>query len=135
MHHEAGLTLIEVTIAAMMLAVALVALGGMQVVGIHLNTNAKRTTQMAVIAQQTLETLLALPYNDAMLQDHTPTDLTTKTTYTAPHPPQGHTVQWTVNDRVLTPQCTIKVIDITVTHKSTGQHDKTLMLSGARSNL
>lgn len=135
MHRDAGFTLIESMVAAMILAVAMVALGGMQMVAIHLNAKAKHTTQMAVIAQHTMEALLALPYGDAMLQDRDPADSTTQTTYSAPNPPAGYTVQWTVNDHSINPHFTIKAIDITVTRTITGRSATTLTLSCARSSL
>ena len=135
MHREAGVTLIEVVVTAMIFAVALVTLGGMQVLVIQLNAKAKRSTQLAAIAQQRLEALFALPYSDATLQDHTPAESITKSTYTAPQPLQGYTVQWMVKDHVITPQYTIKAIDVTVTSTLTGGREHSLTLSGARSSL
>lgn len=135
MHGEKGFTLTEVMVAMMILAVALVALAGMQLVAIHVNADAKITTQMAAVAQQSMEEMLALPYNHIDLQDNDPADITQKTTYKVKNPPQGHTIQWTVNDNVVNPQLTIKSIDLTVTRKVNRKNDKTLTLSFARSSL
>lgn len=135
MHGEKGFTLTEVLVAMMILAVALVALAGMQLVAIQVNAEAKITTQLAVVAQHRMEEMLALPYNHSDLQDHDPADVSQKTTYKAKNPPQGHAIQWTVNDTVVNPQLTIKSIDLTVTRQGSRKQDKTLTLSFARSSL
>jgi type IV pilus assembly protein PilV len=64
---EVGFTLLEVMIAVTVLTVGLLAVAGMQTAAIRGNDNAHRVTEGTTWAQDRLELLVALPYNDARL--------------------------------------------------------------------
>ncbi len=66
---EGGFTLIEVIIAISILTVGLLAVASMQTAAIQGNFFAYRTTQAATLAQDRLEYLLSLPYDDTLLQE------------------------------------------------------------------
>ena len=65
--NEAGFTLLEVIIAISILTVGLLAVAGMQTAAIRSNDNAYRVTEATTWAQDRLELLMALPFNDARL--------------------------------------------------------------------
>ena len=64
---EAGFTLIEVIVAISILTVGLLAVASMQTAAIQGNNNAYRVTEGATWAQDRLEFLLSLSYDDALL--------------------------------------------------------------------
>jgi prepilin-type N-terminal cleavage/methylation domain-containing protein len=64
---EAGFTLLEVIVAISILTVGLLAVASMQTAAIHGNDTAYRITETVTWAQDRLEYLLALPYDDAAL--------------------------------------------------------------------
>ncbi len=62
-----GFSLIEVLITLVILAVGLLALGGMQIFSIRGNAFSQRVTQATVLAQDKLEVLRRLPFEDSSL--------------------------------------------------------------------
>jgi type IV pilus assembly protein PilV len=64
---EAGFTLLEIIVAISILSVGLLAVASMQTAAIQGNDNAYRVTESVTWAQDRLEFLLALPYDDAAL--------------------------------------------------------------------
>ena len=62
-----GFSLIEVLIALVLLAVGLLALGGMQIVSIKGNSFSRQITQATVLTQSKLEELKRLPFDDSDL--------------------------------------------------------------------
>ncbi len=62
-----GFSLIEVLIALVILAVGMLALGGMQVVSIKGNSFSQKMTQATVLTQNKLEELRKLPFADSSL--------------------------------------------------------------------
>jgi type IV pilus assembly protein PilV len=68
---EAGFTLLEVIIAISILTVGLLAVASMQTAAIRGNDAAYRITEGATWAQDRLEYLMALPYDDTALSNGT----------------------------------------------------------------
>ena len=81
---EAGFTLLEVIIAISILTVGLLAVAAMQTSAIRGNDSAYHVTEGATWAQDRLEFLMALPYEDSALSNGTgKTDpMTTPADYT-----------------------------------------------------
>jgi type IV pilus modification protein PilV len=127
---EKGFTLIEVLVAMAVFSVALLGLEKMHLTAIQVNSVASRLTQATTLAQDRVERLLAMPYNDPLLVDNTATG--SFTSYTDPNPPQGYTIEWKVDTDV--PSVGIKTINIFVTWKNL-QASKTFSLSIQKSNL
>jgi type IV pilus assembly protein PilV len=154
---EQGFSLIEVMIAMTVFSLSLAALGAMQLVAINFNASAQMMTQLATLAQETMEKLMVLPYNDAYLRDETPVG--SKTTYIAYIDPAGDTsnpptactssmceatppsvyrykVQWQVDADFPPdfPPASIKTVDVTVRGRI-GTRERTYALSFAKSRL
>lgn len=150
---EQGFSLVEVMIAMTVFSLSLAALGAMQLVAITFNASAQEMTQLAARAQETMEKLMVLPYNDAYLRDETSVE--SKTTYIAyvdlagntSNPPTACTssmceatppsvyrykVQWQVD--VDFPSANIKTVDVTVTGRR-GTRERTYALSFAKSRI
>lgn len=66
---QSGFTLIEVMIALVILAAGLLALATMQIVSIRSNAFSSEMTYSTMLAQQRLEILKNLPFNDGALAD------------------------------------------------------------------
>ena len=66
---EDGFTLIEVLVAISILAFGLLAVASMQLAAIQANSSAIETTEALNVAQDKMEELIALPFNDADLLD------------------------------------------------------------------
>lgn len=66
---EGGFTLIEVIVAISILTVGLLAVASMQMAAIRGNFFAYRTSEATTLAQDRLEYLLSLPYDDTLLED------------------------------------------------------------------
>ena len=90
-----GFTFIEVSVSIMMLSIALLSMAGMQMIAIRGNSFANQLSQGSSTAEDIVESLLLLPYNDPSFQDTTPIGYFT--TYDAPSPPPGYTAQWHVD--------------------------------------
>jgi Tfp pilus assembly protein PilV len=140
-------------IAMTVFSLSLAALGAMQLVAINFNASAQVMTQLATLAQETMEKLMVLPYNDAYLRDETPVG--SKTTYIAYIDPAGDTsnppasctssmceaappsvyrykVQWQVDADF--PSANINTVDVTVIGRI-GTRERTYALSFAKSRL
>jgi len=96
MKTAAGFTLVEVLIAMAMLSFGLLALAGMQVAAIRVNSASNRLTEVTTLMQDKVEELMSLPFTHASLVDTTPVG--TRQCYTEPAPPQGYTLEWCVDD-------------------------------------
>jgi len=133
---EKGFTLIEVLMATVVFSLALLGIETMHLSAIQVNSIASRLTQATTLAQDKVERLMAMPYDDPMLDDTTATGSTT--TYpNAAHPdpsppPQGYTITWEVDTDV--PSAGLKTINIFVTWKNL-KVSKTFSLSMRKSNL
>lgn len=79
---QRGFTLVEVMVAVLLLALGLAALAAAQMTAVTLNARANGMTRLATMAQERLETLLALPYNHPQLLDTAAG--AAKTTYDVP---------------------------------------------------
>jgi type II secretion system protein I len=85
---QGGFTILEVMIAISILAVGLMAVFSAQSRSIMGNTNANRQTQAMTLAQDRMEELLAVPYDDL---DAAGSPVTA---------PGGYEVKWTVTEYV-----------------------------------
>jgi type IV pilus assembly protein PilV len=101
---EKGFSLIEVVIAMSILSVGLLAIASMQISAIKVNSIANHLTKRSTIAQDKLEELVAMPYNDSNL-DPANAPFPEETTAT------GYTITWTVADG---PVDKTKLIKVTV---------------------
>jgi type IV pilus assembly protein PilV len=91
---SAGFTLIEVIIAISLLAVGLLAVASMQISAITGNAQANRVTEATTAAQDKLEELMALDYNnsgDLSEGQHADTDPPYDRTWTVTDDPGGVT--------------------------------------------
>lgn len=89
---EAGFTLLEVIAAVSILTVGLLAVASMQTAAVQGNDNAYRITEGTNWVQNRLEALLALPYNDPLLE------LGTGKEDPIPQTLNGYTITYNVND-------------------------------------
>jgi prepilin-type N-terminal cleavage/methylation domain-containing protein len=96
---KAGFTILEVMVAISILAVGLMAVFTAQSRSITGNTNANRQTEAMTLAQDKMEELLALFYDDVNTDGSPVSD------------PGGYTVSWTVDDTVFP---NTKLITVTV---------------------
>ena len=121
---EGGFTLIEVMVAVLLLALGLAALAAVQITAVTLSARANGMTRLAMMAQERLEALLALPYNHPDLLDTVAG--AAKTTYDAApsEVPDGHRVYWCVNEGFPRPQ--IKTIDVVATQLGDAAEDGNL---------
>ena len=108
---EAGFTLLEVIIAISILTVGLLAVASMQTAAIRGNDTAYRVTESVTWAQDRLEFLLALPFDDPALS------LGTDKTDPMTSPPD-YTITYDVTDGPLTG--TTKWITVTATRQERG---------------
>ena len=133
---EKGFTLIEVLVAMAVFSLALLGLEKMHLTAIQVNATASRLTQATTLAQDKVERLMAMPYDDPMLADTTATGSTTtypNTGHPDPSPPpQGYTITWEVDTDVPSPG--LKTINIFVAWKNLNV-SKTFSLSIRKSNL
>jgi type IV pilus assembly protein PilV len=65
--NKKGFTLIEVMIGLVILAIGLLAIAGMQMTAVRGNFSSKNLTQASYVAQERLEFLRGLSFNDGML--------------------------------------------------------------------
>jgi type IV pilus assembly protein PilV len=98
---EAGFTLLEVILAISILTVGLLAVASMQVSAIRGNLYADSVTDAAALAQDRLENLMSLSYNDTQLASgEEETD-------------DGYTITWTVEPSDDVPNTKIIKVKIT----------------------
>ncbi|MBU1161271.1 MAG: prepilin-type N-terminal cleavage/methylation domain-containing protein [Proteobacteria bacterium] len=101
---EDGFTLIEVLIAVTIFAVGLLAVAGMQISAIRMNSTAGKLTNLSTWGMDKIEELSALAYSDPLLDS-------------AGNPHQeisgDYTISWTVIDN--NPVTNTKNITVTVT--------------------
>ena len=96
---QGGFTILEVMIAISILAIGLLAVFSTQTTSIRANTNANRLTEGMTLAQDKMEELLALSYDDVNTDGSPVSD------------PGGYTISWTVDDMVFP---NTKLITVTV---------------------
>lgn len=94
-----GFTILEVMIAISILAIGLLAVFSTQTRSMRANNNANRLTEGMTLAQDKMEELLALSYDDLDATGSPVTD------------PGGYTISWTVDDTVFS---NAKLITVTV---------------------
>ncbi len=103
---QRGFTLIELLFAITILSIGILGVATMQVSSINNNLNASVTTGAATAAEATIETLINLPWNSALLND------TTAESVTSPLIVQGdYRISWDVTDDLVN---NFKTITITV---------------------
>ena len=99
-----GYTLIEVLIAMAIFAIGFLALASIQIKSITQNASAKMYTEATTMAVESLERLIALPYDHSDLnQGDNPHSMTTG----------GYSIEWNVQDNI--PVTAAKTIVINVT--------------------
>jgi type IV pilus modification protein PilV len=122
---EAGFTLLEVIAAVSILTVGLLAVASMQTAAIQSNDKAYRVTEGATWAQNQLESLMGLPYNDSLLNNGTgKTDPTLST-------PNGYSISYNVDDGPVT---NTKLITVFATRQDRGA-TKIRRLTSIKNNL
>ena len=99
MTEKGGFTILEVMVAISILAVGLMAIFTAQSRSIMGNTAANRQTEAMTLAQDKMEELLALSYDDVNTDGSPVSD------------PGGYTISWTVDDMVFP---NTKLITVTV---------------------
>jgi prepilin-type N-terminal cleavage/methylation domain-containing protein len=97
---QSGFTILEVMIAISILAIGLLAVFSGQNMAIQGNNRATRLTEGMTLAQDKMEELLALPYDNI------------NTTGSPVNDPAGYTITWAVDDTAVTHG---KLITVTVT--------------------
>ena len=123
--NEAGFTLLEVIAAVSILTVGLLAVASMQTAAIQANDKAYRVTEGATWAQNRLETLMALPYNDPLLDNGTGKADPT------PPTPNGYSITYNVIDG---PVENTKRITVSATRQDRGA-TKIRRLTSIKNNL
>ena len=99
-----GYTLIEVLIALAIFAIGFLSLASIQIKSITQNASARMYTDATVMAVESLERLISLPYNHSDLnQGNNPHRMTA----------DGYTIEWNVQDNV--PVASAKTITVNVT--------------------
>jgi prepilin-type N-terminal cleavage/methylation domain-containing protein len=110
--NEEGFNLIEILIALSILTIGLLAVAKMQGTALNGDSFASAVTESTTLAQDKLEGLLSLPYNDLVDGDET-------------LPP--HTITWTVTDDNPVPNS--KLITVTVTRQYKGRTRTSQLIS------
>jgi type IV pilus assembly protein PilV len=105
-----GFTLIEVLIGLVLLAIGLLAIAGMQITSIKGNFFSSNMTQASILAQDLLESLRQLDYNDPALSVGTHDDGTIGTIFSR---------QYSVS---LVPGAVMVNITVTVNWKDSSSH-------------
>lgn len=101
---DRGFTLLEVIVAIAILTFGLLAVASMQIGAIQGNSFAGRVTEGTTWAQDKLEELIALSYDDLNHDD-------------SPEQQGGYTVAWTVGNG---PVANTKLITVSVTYREKG---------------
>jgi len=112
--NDRGYTLIEILIAVTIFSLGILAVAGMQVAAMSANYRASRSTSLIVNAQDKLEELIALPYDDPWLQaaGNPPGSDTNGNTHQETTS-EGYTISWHVIDDDPVPNA--KRVTVTVT--------------------
>jgi type IV pilus assembly protein PilV len=148
-NREKGFTLIEVLIAMTLLVIGILAVASMQIASLGGNSQAIRITEAVTWADDTIETIMSLPYTHADLDDTngdcaaglTDPDCVAGLNYTnvgdqlADHGPVVHggfTVYWNVADG--TPLPNIKTIRVIVVRTDKGGQVKRLAVDYLKTN-
>ena len=124
--NEAGFTLLEVIAAVSILTVGLLAVASMQTAAIQANDKAYRVTEGATWAQNRIEALMGLPYDDPLLSidPEENTDL-------ASQDPDGYTITHIVG---VGPVTNTKLITVFATRQDRGA-TKVRRLTSIKNNL
>jgi type IV pilus assembly protein PilV len=139
-NRQKGFTLIEVLIAMTLLVIGILAVASMQIVSLGGNSLAIRVTEASTRAEARIESLMALPYDDAELDDDNgngaaglnDTNTAGSLADGGPDPQGGFTVYWNVaDDTPLTGNKTIRVI---VVRTDIGGFLKTLAVDYVKAN-
>lgn len=111
---DQGFTLIEILIALTIFSVGMLAVGAMQVSSIKVNSTANKITKRMTRAQDKLEELMSLPYNDPWLQDlgDPPSGLDSAGNIHEETTSDGYTISWTVTND--SPVSNAKLVTVTV---------------------
>ncbi len=116
---QRGFTLIETMVAIAVLSLGLLGIASMQLTAVRDNTGANRMTESGTLAQDKLEELMALPYDDPWLEEAgNPPDLDSDGNTHQEVGPAGYTIEWEVTDD--TPDPNTKLIKVMVTWRKTG---------------
>jgi prepilin-type N-terminal cleavage/methylation domain-containing protein len=116
-NNNQGFSLIEVLIAMAIFSIGIMAIAVLQISGINSNSSARKITDVTYYAENQMETLMSLPWNDANLTD----------TMGIPYQQQilddngvntGYTMTWNVTDTDLDGNFNAdsKIINLTVSH-------------------
>jgi type IV pilus assembly protein PilV len=124
---RAGFTLMEVLIALTILAVGFLAVAQMQITGLKANQFAMELTEGVTWAQDRMEVLMGLPFDDPLLDD------TGGTPREDDDPPRGFSIFWTVDDDA--PVTGAKRVDLTASWRNEYGRMQTVRLVGVKNEL
>ena len=110
-NRQGGFTLLEVLVSVTILTIGLLGIAGMQLSAIRGNATARNMTEGVTWAQDRLEELLSLEYDDSLLDDDN-ADLGGPTVYNDTNAPAGFTINWEVDEN--NPVANCKQITVTV---------------------
>ena len=119
---ETGFTLIEVLIAIAIFSIGILAIAKMQLDSVSGNTSARMYTEAGMYITNRIEQLMALPYNDTLLDSAGNPHEDTQGVYD---------ITWTVSDD--TPMTNTKTIHVTITWTKYGS--KTLTINFIKANI
>ena len=95
-NRQGGFTLLEVLVSVTILTIGLLGIAGMQLSAIRGNATARNMTEGVTWAQDRLEALLSLEYDDVMLDDDN-AQMGGPTVYNDSNPPAGFALSWEVD--------------------------------------
>lgn len=118
-----GFTLIEVLIAMAIFSIGILAVTTMQIRSINQNASARMQTEATTLAVDWMERLLALPYEDAWLDEAS-----------SPYEVQSgeYTIECTINEDPDNLGLPIKQIQIEVSNPNPNARNKTVRLSSIK---